>query len=62
MCNLHDLVTFLSELKGREMQPMMNLLLATYVLRGCDTVSYIFCQGKKKKRKRKMEAKPRTQD
>ena len=61
MCNLHDLVTFLSELKGREMQPMMNLLLATYVIRGCDTVSYIFCQGKKK-RKRKMEAKPRTQD
>ena len=53
MCNLHDLVTFLSELKGREMQPMMNLLLATYVLRGCDTVSYIFCQGKKKKEKEK---------
>ena len=45
---LHDLVIVLSEHIGTEKQPMMDMLLATYVLTGCDTVSYPFRQGTEK--------------
>ena len=45
---IHDLVKILSEHVGAEKQTMMDMLLAIYILTGCDTVSYPFRQGKKK--------------
>jgi hypothetical protein len=53
--DLHKLVQMLSQKHETEVQTLMETLLTAYVLTGCDSVSYLFHQGKRKPAKVALE-------